>query len=167
MKKGIGFYVLEILFIIGFICFTYYMINNGAYSKIDKKFVEDNNIAVSILNNNNKVLRPMSDIYARNSLESTIINIKNYNSNDIEYKLFMRIRKNNNLDYSDLKIKVDNEIYSLDTRYDWEDNDYLYFDLVHKKVKDYNNVKFAMWLDENVGDYSNYNFSYNFYVESI
>ena len=167
MKKGIGFYIGEIIFILVFLCFTYYMVNNCAYSKIDKKFVEDNNIAVNIVNNNSKVLEPMSDLYAKNNLDNTVINVVNYNSNNIEYKLFMRIKKDNKLDFSELKIKVDDDIFRLNSKYDYEDDDYLYFDLAHKKINNENNVNFAMWLDEDVKDYNNYKFSYNFYVESI
>ena len=166
MKRGIISYIIEIIITTGLIYFSYYMISNCQVNKLDKKFIEDNNISINITNNNNS-LKPMSDSYALNNLDNTIINVKNYNDNEIDYKLLMRIKKGNELDFEQLKIKLDNEVFRLNTKYVYEDEEYIYFDLTHKKVDDLNNVNFAMWLDENIENYNNYSFSYNFYIERI
>ena len=167
MKRGIISYLIEIIFIIGLLLFAYYIINNSDYKKINKAFIENNNIAISIKENNNYYLKPMSDSYAQDNALCSVINIRNYNDNNINYKLFMRIKKDKKINFQNLKIRVDNDIFRLNTKYDYEDDEYQYFDLVHKNVDVNNDVNFAMWLDENVNDVNNYNFSYNFYVERI
>lgn len=166
MKRGIISYLIEIIITIGLIAFSYYLITNCQLNKLDKEFIEDKNISINVTNNNNS-LKPMSDSYALNNLDNTIIKVKNYNDNEVDYKLFMRIKKGNELDFEQLKIKVDNDVFRLNTKYDYEDEEYLYFDLTHKKIDDSNNVNFAMWLDENIENYNNYSFSYNFYIERI
>lgn len=166
MNKGIVSYLVEIVMAVIVIIITLYMVNNNSLSKVDKDFVMDNNIAVKILENNSSVLRPMSDRYAKDNAGNIVINVTNYNNDSVNYKLFMRVEKNNNLNYNYLKIKVDDDIFRLNTKYDYEDEDYLYFDIGHKNVDNYNNVNFAMWLDEDAV-YDNYSFSYNFYIERI
>lgn len=166
MKKSIVSYIIEIIFITFLVIFSYFMINNSAYAKVDKNFVEDNNIKIDIINNN-IYLQPMNDEYAKNNLKDTIINITNYNSKNISYKFYMQIKKDKQINYDNLKVKVDNQIFSLSSKYSHEDNDYVYFDLIHKNINKTNNINFNMWLDENTKDYSNYTFSYNFSIERI
>lgn len=166
MKRGILYYVVEIVFVIMLVIFTGYIVNNNSLNSVDIDFIKDNNLAINY-HDNSDVLMPMSDSYAMNNIDKSVINVTNYNSDDIEYKLFMRVKKDKDLDFNQLKVMLNDDIFRLYSKYDYEDSNYLYFDLAHQKVNNINNVNFAMWLDKSVDNSSLYSFSYNFYIERI
>ena len=169
MRREIGFVIKELI-VVFIILVTTYSYWDRLDNKMEKSnlIAQNNSLGINIVENNISKLYPMTDEYAIENIDDTIINISNTYKDNLNYKLGMKINKNNNLDYKHLKIKVNNEIYSLDSRYDGEDQDYVYFDLIKKEIDTNSDVNFAMWLDEDAYKKNNvYNFTYSFYVEKI
>jgi len=166
MEKTVISYILEICILLCVICVSFILCKEVGES-LNSENVKMNSLSLEIIENNYDMLYPMTDNYAKNNLEGIVLNISNYNKNDINCRLLMVLEKDKDLEYNNLKIKVDEEIFSLDNRYVYEDDDFLYFDLTHREVDKNENINFAMWLDENTKDLSKYSFTYNFLVEKI
>ena len=163
-KDSIILPIIEIILMVFIIIIAYITVNNYNNS-LNNDYI-NNNLSIKIDNNNN-TLYVLNDIYAIQKLENNVINISNYNNENTKYKLIMKIKKDRQLDYKLIKIKIDDQIFSLDNKYIKEDNNYLYFDLTHQNIDKEDEIKFIMWLNEEVKDPSDYIFSYNFYVETI
>lgn len=163
-KDSIILPIIEIILMVFIIIIAYITVNNYNNS-LNNDYI-NNNLSIKIDNNNN-TLYVLNDIDAIQKLENNVINISNYNNENTKYKLIMKIKKDRQLDYKLIKIKIDDQIFSLDNKYIKEDNNYLYFDLTHQNVDKEDEIKFIMWLNEEVKDPSDYIFSYNFYVETI
>ena len=163
-KDSIILPIIEIILMIFIIIIAYITVNNYNNS-LNNDYI-NNNLSIKIDNNNN-TLYVLNDIDAIQKLENNVINISNYNNENTKYKLIMKIKKDRQLDYKLIKIKIDDQIFSLDNKYIKEDNNYLYFDLTHQNIDKEDEIKFIMWLNEEVKDPSDYIFSYNFYVETI
>lgn len=163
-KDSIILPIIEIILMVFIIIIAYITVNNYNNS-LNNDYI-NSNLSIKIDNNNN-TLYVLNDIDAIQKLENNVINISNYNNENTKYKLIMKIKKDRQLDYKLIKIKIDDQIFSLDNKYIKEDNNYLYFDLTHQNVDKEDEIKFIMWLNEEVKDPSDYIFSYNFYVETI
>ncbi len=163
-KDSIILPIIEIILMVFIIIIAYITVNNYNNS-LNNDYI-NNNLSIKIDNNNN-TLYVLNDIDAIQKLENNVINISNYNNENTKYKLIMKIKKDRQLDYKLIKIKIDDQIFSLDNKYIKEDNNYLYFDLTHQNIDKEDEIKFIMWLNEEVKDPSDYIFSYNFYVETI
>lgn len=166
MIKSIRGLIIEIIITL-FLVVVSYVLCDDLNNRLSSSSVKNNSVSVEIIKSNKTMLYPMTDSYARNNVDDTVLNILNYNNDDINCRLLMLIEKEEDLNYNNLKIKVDEDIFSLDKRYLYEDDSYLYFDLAHREIDKNKNISFAMWLDENTNDLSNYNFTYNFLVEKI
>ena len=163
-KDSIILPIIEIILMVFIIIIAYITVNNYNNS-LNNDYI-NSNLSIKIDNNNN-TLYVLNDIDAIQKLENNVINISNYNNENTKYKLIMKIKKDRQLDYKLIKIKIDDQIFSLDNKYIKEDNNYLYFDLTHQNIDKEDEIKFIMWLNEEVKDPSDYIFSYNFYVETI
>ena len=163
-KDSIILPIIEIILMVFIIIIAYITVNNYNNS-LNNDYI-NNNLSIKIDNNNN-TLYVLNDIDAIQKLENNVINISNYNNENTKYKIIMKIKKDRQLDYKLIKIKIDDQIFSLDNKYIKEDNNYLYFDLTHQSIDKEDEIKFIMWLNEEVKDPSDYIFSYNFYVETI
>ena len=163
-KDSIILPIIEIILMVFIIIIAYITVNNYNNS-LNNDYI-NNNLSIKIDNNNN-TLYVLNDIDAIQKLENNVINISNYNNENTKYKLIMKIKKDRQLDYKLIKIKIDDQIFGLDNKYIKEDNNYLYFDLTHQNIDKEDEIKFIMWLNEEVKDPSDYIFSYNFYVETI
>ena len=163
-KDSIILPIIEIILMVFIIIIAYITVNNYNNS-LNNDYI-NNNLSIKIDNNNN-TLYVLNDIDAIQKLENNVINISNYNNENTKYKLIMKIKKDRQLDYKLIKIKIDDQIFRLDNKYIKEDNNYIYFDLTHQNVDKEDEIKFIMWLNEEVKDPSDYIFSYNFYVETI
>lgn len=157
--------IIEILVMLLVIVFTGMLCRN-LNNNISSEVVSNNSIDIKVVKNNNNLLYPMTDSYASNNSDETILNISNYSNKGVKCRLLMMIKNEDNLDYNVLKVKIDDEIFNLNNKYIYEDENYLYFDLTHKQIDKQSNISFAMWLDENTKEFNN-SVVYNFSVQKI
>ena len=151
--------IIEILFMMFIIVIVYFCINSF---NINYDLV--NNLSIDVDYNNNYLYVLNNDEV--DFLDNNNIKILNYDNKDINYRLVMKLKKDN-FDYNNINMKLDNNKFSLSSKFIGEDNDYLYFDLTHQNVSKYDNLEYVMWLSSDVDNPSDYVFSYNFYVEKI
>jgi len=166
MKRSISGLVIEIIITLSLVVVSYILCDD-LNKKLSQDAIKNNSVSLEIIKSNNGLLYPMTDSYAKNNVDDTVLNILNYNNNDVNCRLLMLIQKKDKFNYDNLKIRIDNEIFILNSKYLCEDDNYLYFDLAHREIDKNKNVSFAMWLDENTNDLSNNSFTYNFTVEQI
>ncbi len=151
--------IIEILFMIFIIVIVYFCINSF---NINYDLV--NNLSIDVDYNNNYLYVLNNDEV--DFLDNNNIKILNYDNKDINYRLVMKLKKDN-FDYNNINMKLDNNKFSLSSKFIGEDNDYLYFDLTHQNISKSDDLEYVMWLSSDVDNPSDYVFSYNFYVEKI
>lgn len=157
--------IIEIIMMIFIIIISCILVNNYN-NNFNKEIIENNNLAIN-LNDNTDKLYVLSDEEASKKLKSATINISNYNNNVIKYRLIMKVKKNNNLNYEMIKMKLNDQIFNLATKYSYEDNNYLYFELIRSNIDKENKIEYAIWLNEEIVNYYDYKLNYKFYVETV
>lgn len=94
-------------------------------------------------------LFPVTEEYALNNFEKSIINVVNNTNENKVYNLVLIIEKNSTLDTKYLKININGKTYKLDDLYYTENNYVKYFIIDNNTVKkesiNYNNI--YIWLD--------------------
>lgn len=164
--------IIEIIFIFIFlVCSLFYCTYLAKVETQSQDMLYEYNqnlkLAIASEGDNNKLLFPMTDNYAINNLDATIINVNNLTNTEVNYCLLLKVRKDSDLDYHILKIKVDNEIKYLKNLYVYEDEDYFYFDIKDSNIIDANNTSFMMWISDEASNYNGGSINYSFTVQNI
>lgn len=163
---GVKGYIIEIFILVTIIIATSFIYSdNELDDKLDKAI--NDNLVLDYDYNKITTLMPMSDKRGVEKKDNGVIRVTNYNNKKLDYRVIMKVTNDKKIDYSYLKIELNNQVFSLDSKYLYEDDDYLYFDITHSNIDDIDNFGFNMWLDENVDNINDYRFNYNFIVEKI
>ena len=132
------FKCFEIAFLIGFVILTLKLFKN------DDKFTY-----LSIQNQINYSMYPMSDEKAMQKLVPCTLSVKNETYKEEWYTLVLKINKSSIMDISDFHISINDYIYSLDDLNKKAENNEIIYILAKDKIiannKDYN---VRIWINE-------------------
>lgn len=121
-------------------------------------------LAISIDIGDFKTLVAIEDERALEYIEPTSISFRNRNSYAKEYDILFLVSKNSTINYKDIKVSLDGNIYALNKIEVMEDDTNYYFLLKKDGLDAYSqkNVDARIWLDEDTKITDNMSLTSNF-----
>ena len=93
------------------------------------------NLSINVVNRNEYYLFPMTDEYAIDNLEKNTIKVSNYNDDNKEYSLYLKVDKNSTTDINSLNFMFNDKIIDFNEIYSYEDENYIYYQVYHNNVR--------------------------------
>ena len=121
------------------------------------------NLSINVVNRNEYYLFPMTDEYAIENLEKNTIKVSNYNDDNKEYSLYLKVDKNSTTDINSLNFMFNDKIIDFNEIYSYEDENYIYYQVYHNNVRKCDYIDYIFWLKED-SKITNINFIYSFEV---
>lgn len=166
MEKEVRGLLLEIVALVFIIIITIIVWPNLKEEHLKKTEVVMNyvnNLSIKTVNKEEYYLFPMTDEYAIDNLRRNTIEIKNNDSVNKEYILFLKIDKNYIDNINSLKFMFNNNIIDFNDVYSYEDDNYVYYQVYNNNVKNNDYVDYIYWIKSD-NENMNINFKYSFEI---
>lgn len=168
MNKSVFMLLGEIVFLTCIVLFTVYIfvdIKDKNLKTTQGLLTYNSNIEISSKQDSNSKLAMLSDSEAVSSLEEDIIQLENKLDYNTNYELYLQVTKQDNM--NNYKVKVNDNIYYLNDIYSYEDDNYIYYELLNNTInsKELQEISFIIWIDDKSSIVSSNSFTYNFLIK--
>lgn len=120
-------------------------------------------LSINVVNRKEYYLFPMTDEYAINNLEKSTIKVSNYNDDNKQYSLYLKVDKNSTINVDKLNFMFNDKIIDFNETYSHQDENYVYYQVYQNNVREYDYIDYIFWLKED-SEITNVNFIYSFEV---
>lgn len=145
--KMIEITICLLIIVVSFPVWGLWQNDNIAYAK---SYDNTSYAYVNVSMYQNYEMYPMKDMEALKYLYPMKVTLEKSVVSSTHYALVMRVSKNSNIDLSEIKLSINNQVYFLNEHFYKEDDNYIYYLIDEGVLKELSKEYYLnIWLDEN------------------